>query len=85
MQVAINDTTPEAERVLIEICRNMSMQDKWRRLQSLYRTGRDLHETGYRHRHPDATPEEVVDDCMRLTLEPALYRDVRNSIDGSLQ
>ena len=59
MQPAINDTAPEAERVLIDIYRNMSMQDKWRRLQSLYRTGRNLHEMGYRQRHPDASPEEV--------------------------
>ncbi|HEV3341562.1 MAG TPA: hypothetical protein VG125_14445 [Pirellulales bacterium] len=46
MPVAINDTSPEAERVLIAIFRNMSMQDKWRQLQSLYRAGRDLHEMG---------------------------------------
>jgi hypothetical protein len=84
MQIAINDTSPEAERVLIEIYRNMSMQDKWRRLQSLYRTGRDLHEMGYRQRCPDASSEEVADDWMRLTLEPNLYRQVRSSIDGSL-
>jgi hypothetical protein len=58
MPVAINDTSPEAERVLIAIFRNMSMQDKWRQLQSLYRAGRDLHEMGYRQRRPDASPEE---------------------------
>ena len=84
MQAAINDTTSEAQRVLIDICRNMSMGDKWRRLQSLYRTGRDLHEMGFRQRRPDATPAEVVDDWMRLTLDPELYREVRKSIDGSL-
>ncbi|HWB08110.1 MAG TPA: hypothetical protein VG826_02610 [Pirellulales bacterium] len=84
MHVAINDTSPEAERVLVEIYRNMSLQDKWRRLQSLYRTGWDLHEMGYRQRHPDASLQEVVDDWMKLTLDPELYREVRNSIDGSL-
>lgn len=84
MPPAINDTSPEAERVLIEIYRKMSMQEKWQRLQGLYRTGRDLHEMGYRQQHPDASPEEVVDDWMRLTLEPERYRQVRNSIDGSL-
>jgi hypothetical protein len=82
--MAISDTTPEAERVLIDIYRNMSMQDKWQRLQSLYRAGRDLHEMGDRQRHPDATREEIVDDWMRLTLDPELYREVRSSIDGSL-
>lgn len=83
--MAINDTPAEAEQVLIAVCVNMSIKDKWRRLQSLYRTGRNLHEMGYRQRRPDATPEEVVDDWMRLTLDPELYREVRKSIDGSLQ
>jgi hypothetical protein len=80
----MNDTSPEAERVLIEISRNMSMQDKWRRLQSLYRTGRTLHEMGFRQRRPRATPEEVVDDWMKLTLEPELYQKVRESVDGTI-
>lgn len=80
----MNDTTAEAEDVLIAIFREMSMQDKWRRLQSLYRTGRDLHEMGYLQRRPDATPQEVVDDWMRLTLDPHVYHEVHNSIDGSL-
>lgn len=80
----MNDTTPEAERVLIDICRNLSMEEKWRRLQSLYRTGRDLHEMGFRQRHPNASHEEVVDDWMKLTLPRELYRNVRESVDGSL-
>jgi hypothetical protein len=81
----MDDTAREADLVLIEICRNMSMYDNWRRLQSLYRTGRTLHEMGFRQRRPDATGEEVVDDWMKLTLEPELYRKVRESVDGSLQ
>lgn len=80
----MNDTTPEAERVLIDICRNMSMEDKWRRLQSLYRTGRTLHEMGLRQRRPGATADEVVDDWMKLTYKPELYRKVRESVDGSV-
>jgi hypothetical protein len=43
----INDTTPEAERVLIEVFRRMSIGDKSRRLDDLYRTGRALHEAGF--------------------------------------
>jgi hypothetical protein len=84
MKSTVGDTTPEAEQVLIAICRKMSVQDRWRRLQSLYRTGRDLHEIGYRQRHPDATPEDIVDDWLRLTLDPEVYREVRISIHGSL-
>jgi len=60
------------------------MQDKCRRLQSPFRAGRDLREMGYRQRHPDATPEEIVDDWMKLTIEPELYRQMRESIDGPL-
>lgn len=81
---AMSDTSPEADRILIAIYRNMSIEDKWRRLSILYRTGRDLHEMGYRQRHPDATADDIVDDWMRLTLAPQLYQDVRNSIDGAL-
>ena len=80
----MNDTSQEAEQVLVEICRNMSIEDKWRRLQSLYRTGRTLHEMGFRLRHPNATHEDVVDDWMKLTLEPNVYCQVRESIDGPL-
>jgi hypothetical protein len=78
----MTDTSPEAERVLIDICRNMSVQDKWRRLQSLYRTGRNLHEMGFRRRFPNATSEEVVDDWMKLTLDTDLYWRVREFVDG---
>jgi hypothetical protein len=63
----------------------MSMQDRWLRLESLYRTGRNLHEMGYRQRRPDATPQEIVDDWMRMTLEPQLYCEVRNSIMDLLE
>lgn len=79
----INDTTPEAERVLIDIFRRMSIGDKSRRLDGLYRTGRALHEAGFRQRCPNATPEDVVDDWMKLTLEPDLYRKVREWMDDA--
>lgn len=79
----INDTTPEAERVLFDIFRRMSVGDKSRRLDDLYRTGRVLHEAGFRQRFPNAAPEDVVDDWMKLTFEPELYRKVREWMDDA--
>lgn len=82
--IAPSDTTPEAELVLIDIHRRMSIADKWKRLEDLYRTGRVLHEAGFRQRCPDATDEAVIDDWMKLTLEPQLYREVRQWMNDSI-
>lgn len=79
----INDTTPDAERVLNDVLRRMSIGDKSRRLEDLYQTGRVLHEAGFRQRSPNATAQAVVDDWMRLTLEPELYRKVREWMDNA--
>jgi hypothetical protein len=77
----MTDTTHEAEQVLIDIYRRMSVSDKWRLLNELYDTGRLLHEAGFRQRRPDATPADVVDDWMKLTLDQDVYRQVREKID----
>ncbi|HVC94872.1 MAG TPA: hypothetical protein VND64_14340 [Pirellulales bacterium] len=73
----MTDTTAEAERILIDIYRRMSVSDKWRQLGELYRTARLLHEAGFRQRRPDATAQDVVHDWLELTLEPELLRQLR--------
>ena len=80
----MTDTTPEAERILIDVYRRMSVSDKWLQLGELYRTGRLLHEAGFRLRCPEATAADVVNDWMELTLEPELLRQLRETIDGSV-
>lgn len=80
----MNDTSPEAELVLIEVYRRMSPADKWRTIGDLYGTARRLHATGFRQRHRDASAAEVVNDWMELTLEPELLRKLRAAADGPI-
>ena len=72
-----NDTTNEAEGVLIDIFRRMPIEQKWRQLGDLYRTARILHEAGVRQRNPSATDRDVVEDWLSLTIDPELLREFR--------
>lgn len=78
-----NDTTDEAQGVLIDIFRRMPIEQKWRQLGDLYRTARILHEAGVRQRNPSATDRDVVEDWLSLTLEPELLRALRESRNES--
>jgi hypothetical protein len=67
------DTSPEAERVLIESLRKMPFERKWRQMGAIYRTARILHAAGVRARAPSASPADVRRDWAELTLgEPWL-------------
>ena len=57
------DTSPEAERILIDAYRRMPPWEKARRLTELVRAVEDLARVGVIERHPDANEEE-----MRLRL-----------------
>ncbi|HEX7449308.1 MAG TPA: hypothetical protein VF306_17265 [Pirellulales bacterium] len=81
----MNDTTPEAERVMIDVYRNMSFDEKWRQIAGLYHTARLLHEAGFRQRCPDAPADELLDDWMELTIEPDLLRSVREMRYGPVR
>jgi hypothetical protein len=70
--------------VLIDIYRRMSIADKWRTINDLYRTGRLLHAAGYRQRSGDASATDVVNDWMEFTLEPNLLRKLRQTPDGAI-
>ncbi|HKI30620.1 MAG TPA: hypothetical protein VKA46_01915 [Gemmataceae bacterium] len=61
-----NDTSPEAQRVLNEVYRRMTPGQKWLRLGQVYREARLLHAAGVGLRKPSATPQDVVEDWMRL-------------------
>ncbi|MFL5341443.1 MAG: hypothetical protein ACJ8F7_14960 [Gemmataceae bacterium] len=64
----LDDTTPEARRVLIDGFRRMSVARRCEIMEDSYRTARILHEMGYRQRHPNATCESVRADWAALTL-----------------
>jgi len=54
------DTSPEAERVLIEGMRRMPASEKLARLDALTRRARRLLEDDVRRMHPDASPRELL-------------------------
>lgn len=64
----LSDTSPEAERVLIEVSRRMSPARKWRLLGEIYRDARALHAAGMRYRNPAVTPREITQAWVRTTL-----------------
>ena len=64
----LTDTSPEAERVLIEVYRKMPFERKWRLLGDLFRTARILHAAGMRHRNPAVTDEEIHAAWVAQTL-----------------
>jgi hypothetical protein len=65
----LSDTSPEAERVVVESLRRMPFERRWHLMGSLYRTARRLHEAGLRSRRPEVTPEQVRQDWARLHLD----------------
>jgi len=79
---ATNDTSPEADRVLTEVYRKMTIGEKWRRLGSIYRTARILHATGVRLRKATATPDEIRDDWLAITLGDSLLNRVKEAAGG---
>lgn len=53
------DTTKEANKVLIDIYRKMSIADKAKRIFEAYQMGKMLAMAGLRQSHPEATEKEI--------------------------
>jgi len=56
----LSDTSPEAERVLLELYRGMDPDRKLRLIFELQETVDDFARSGIRMRHPQASEREVV-------------------------
>jgi hypothetical protein len=67
----LSDTAPEAERVLVEIYRQMPNARKWQLLQDLFRTARALHAAGVRQRNPSASDHDIRASWAAMTLGDA--------------
>jgi hypothetical protein len=78
----LNDTSPEAERVLIEAARKMSVARKWRQMGEIYHTARVLHAAGVRLRNPAASDQDIHDAWMAATLGPSLSEMVKEARNG---
>lgn len=70
--VLSRDTSPEAERVQMELLRRMSPARKLALMAGLLATGRELVLAGIRHRNPEASHEELEDRFAMLMLGPDL-------------
>jgi len=72
----ISDTSPEMERVHLQVLRTMPSWKKFRLINDLIVTGRNLALAGLRQRFPDASPEELRRRLATLTLGPELASKV---------
>lgn len=70
------DTTPEAEEVLFTLLRETPGWRKWEMMEDLNQTARELALAGLRHRHPEATQEELRRLLADLLLGPELAAEV---------
>lgn len=55
----LSDTSPEADRILTAVYRDMPLSRKWLNLGRDYHFAKVLHAAGTRMRHPSATPDEI--------------------------
>ena len=72
-----NDTSPDAEEVLLEIYRQMTPGRKWQLLDGLYRMARQFHAAGVRMDNPNATDDDVLTEWFRATLDRELFEEVQ--------
>jgi len=70
------DTTIESLRVLTELYRKMTPQEKLRQVFSAYETGKTLAIAGIRRLHPEASDSEIWHLWAKAHLGEALYRQV---------
>src|SRR5437870_3408907 len=64
----LSDTSPDVQRVLVEVYRRLTPAQKWLQLGEMYRDLRLLHAAGLRLRRPHASPREIVRDWISSQL-----------------
>lgn len=70
------DTSPEADRVHLEVLRRMGLAGRARLTLALGDSVRSLTEAGVRHRHPEYDDRRVRLATARLLLGESLYSKV---------
>jgi hypothetical protein len=75
----MSDTSPEAERVLVEVYRRMTPAQKWLLLGRMYDDARALHAAGMRFRDPVITPREITAAWIRTNLGVELPTPVKDT------
>lgn len=70
------DTSPEAERLQVELWRKMSPLEKARAVSAITRAAQQLSLAGIRQRHPGASDRECMLRLAMLKLGPELTRRI---------
>jgi hypothetical protein len=83
MAAIFSDTSPETERVLFAMLRDMQPWRKLEMVAQLNQTARDLALVGLRERHPHAAPEELRRRLADIILGPELAARVYGPITES--
>jgi hypothetical protein len=76
MAVLARDTSPEAERVLFELTRRQTPQERLLQVFALNRLGRELTLTGLKRRYPMASTEELRGRLAALLLGADLAKTI---------
>ncbi len=63
-----SDTSPEAERVLVEVFRRMPAERKWLQLGQMFQDARHLHAIGVRLQTPGATERQIQESWLDINL-----------------
>jgi len=83
MAVLARDTSPEAERVLFELTRRQTSQERLLQVFALNRLGRELTLTGLKRRYPMASAEELRGRLAALLLGADLAKTIYGWEPGS--
>jgi hypothetical protein len=76
------DTHPDAERVQIELLRNMTAEDRLTRAWSLTTLTINLSRRAIAERNPDLSPAELDLKCVALFYGDALSSQLREYLKG---
>jgi hypothetical protein len=71
-----SDTTPDAYMKQMEVLKKLGPERRLEMMFELSDNLRELVKAGIRHRHPDYTPQQVIQAVLKLTLDKKLYDQV---------
>jgi hypothetical protein len=71
-----SDTSPEIDRMQLEIYRQMTPGSRWQLIDEMYRFARQIHAAGVRMRNSKASDDEILTDWFRVTLDKSLFEEV---------
>jgi hypothetical protein len=74
--VSQSDTTPEAFKKQMEVLGKLGPERRLEMMFELSDNLRELVKAGIRHRHPDYTPQQVIQAVLKLTLDKKLYDQI---------